>query len=136
LVREPGGWKNFGIYCRFITEEHGRFLGKLKSTPEPAGEGTMLDNTMVLFGSASSAYHLSRNYPLVLAGGQNMGVKQGRYLQHGAEDFDAFSGWANNNARKAPVEELPLSKLYVSMLQKLGVQTGSFGGITGALSGV
>ena len=136
LVREPGGWKNFGTYCRFISEEHGRFLGKLHSTPEPAGEGSMLDHTMVLFGSASSAFHLSRNYPLVLAGGKKMGIRHGQYLQYGAVDFEAISGWANDKARKAKTEELPLSKLYVTMLQKLGIETESFGGVTGTLSEV
>ena len=59
-VRRPDGWKNFGTFCRFISEEFGRFAGKLKATPEPAGEGNMLDNTLILFGSASSAFHLSR----------------------------------------------------------------------------
>lgn len=136
LVREPGGWENFGTYCRFISEEHGRFLGKLQSTPEPAGDGSMLDHTMVLFGSASSAFHLSRNYPLVLAGGRKLGVQHGQYLQYGAVDFEAISGWANDDARRVKTEELPLSKLYVTMLQKLGVEAESFGGVTGTLSEV
>ena len=46
-----------------------------KETPEPGGRGTMLDNTLLLFGSASSAFHLARNYPLILAGGRNMGFR-------------------------------------------------------------
>ena len=136
LVREPGGWKNFGTYCRFICEEHGRFLGKLQSTPEPAGDGSMLDHTMVLFGSASSAFHLSRNYPLILAGGKKLGIRHGQYLQYGQVDLEAISGWANSKARSVPNKELPLSKLYVTMLQKLGIETDSFGGITGTLSEV
>jgi hypothetical protein len=34
------------------------------------------------------------------------------------------------------VEELPLSNLFVTILQRLGVETDSFGGYTGTLSGV
>ena len=48
-VRRPDGWKNFGTFCRFISEEFGRFVDRLKTTPEPAGEGSMLDNTLVSF---------------------------------------------------------------------------------------
>ena len=54
-TKQPGGWKNFGLYCRFLHEEYGRFVERLKNTPEPAGEGSLLDNTLLLFGSASSA---------------------------------------------------------------------------------
>ena len=31
-TKEPGGWKNFGTYCNFLSEEYGRFLNKLKAT--------------------------------------------------------------------------------------------------------
>lgn len=58
-VKKPGGWKNFGVYHRFLAEEWGLFLSRLKSTPEPGGKGSMLDNTLSLYGSASSAFHLS-----------------------------------------------------------------------------
>ena len=138
-VNRPGGWKDFGTYCRFISEEHGRFLGKLQSTPEPAGEGNMLDNTMVLFGSASSAYHTSRNYPLILAGGKNMGLKHGRYLKLGQDtNTDPGSGSAPSRygRNKTDHEDLPLSNLYLAMLQKLGVETESFGGSSTTLTGV
>ncbi len=62
-TKEPGGWKNFGTFWRFIAEEFGRFAERLRTTPEPGGQGSMLDNTLLLMGSASSAFHLSRNYP-------------------------------------------------------------------------
>jgi hypothetical protein len=138
-TKKPGGWKNFGTYCRFISEEFGRFVGKLRSTPEPAGEGSMLDHTMAFFGSASSAFHLSRNYPLVLVGGKKMGFKHGQYLNlAGAGAYRG--GWASGDTEpwrmKATFEDTPLSNLYVTMLQRLGVETESFGGATGTLSEV
>ena len=35
-TKKPDGYKNFGIYCRFINEELGRFASRLKSTPRPS----------------------------------------------------------------------------------------------------
>ena len=138
-TKNPDGWKNFASYCKFLHEEYGRFIERLKTTPEPAGEGSLLDNTLLLFGSASSAFHLSRNYPLILAGGRNMGVEHGRYFNHaGAKAYRG--GWKPGDREpwtmKATQEDLPLSNLFVSMLQRLGVETESFADSTRALAGV
>lgn len=132
-TKQPGGWKNFGVYCQFLNEEYGRFLTKLKDTPEPAGAGTMLDNTLVLFGSASSAFHLSRNYPLILAGGKNMGLTHGRYVNRaGAKpQGGAWDGGTEPWQMEATNEDVPLSNLFVAMLQQLGVETESFSDSTG-----
>lgn len=139
-TREPDGFKNFGTYCRFINDELGRLASRLKATPEPGGEGNMLDNTALFFGSASSAFHLSRNYPLLLFGGKNMGFKHGQYLKFGEgnDKNQATSGIANDSGWQAEMRytELPLSNLYLTMLHKLGVEAKSFGGSTEALSGV
>lgn len=137
-TKEPGGWKNFGTYCRFLSEEYGRFVSKLKATPEPGGSGNMLDNTLLLFGSASSAFHLSRNYPLILAGGKNMGFKHGQYLNYAG---DSHAGGAWNGGREpwqkeAAREDLPLSNLFVTMLQRLGVETDRFADSTGTIADV
>jgi len=139
-VKKPDGWKNLGTYNRYQAEEFGRFAQRLKDTPEPTGRGNMLDNTLALHGSASSSFHLSRNYPLISAGGKNLGFSNGRYLKFGRgnEDnqagagIDSDAGWTG----KVEVEELPLSKLFVTILQRLGVETDSFGGYSGTLSRV
>ncbi len=127
-TKNPDGWKNFGTYCRFLNEEYGRFAMRLKQTSEPAGEGSMLDNTLLLFGSASSAFHLSRNYPLILAGGKNMGFKHGQYLNLvGANaQAGAWDGRTEPWQKKATHVDKPLSNLFVTMLQRLGVNTESF----------
>jgi hypothetical protein len=139
-TKQPGGWENFGTYCRFLSEELGRFATKLKATPEAGGAGNMLDNTLLFFGSASSAFHTSRNYPLLLLGGKNMGFKHGQFLKYGQgnEDNQADAGVSSDIGwrREAGYEELPLSKLYVTMLQKLGVETDTFGGSTGTFAEV
>jgi len=138
-TKQPGGWQNFGTYCRFLHEEYGRFVTRLKETPEPAGEGSILDNTLLLFGSASSAFHLSRNYPIILAGGRNMGVSHGQYLNYaGTQAYRG--GWKPGDpepwTQKATQEDRPLSNLFVSMLHCLGVETNTFADSAGKLDEV
>jgi hypothetical protein len=139
-VKKPNGWKNLGTYNRYQAEEFGRFAQKLKETPEPTGNGNMLDNTFAMHGSASSSFHLSRNYPIISAGGKNLGFKNGRYLKFGKgnEDNQAGAGIVTDRGWRGKIEaeELPLSRLFVTVLQRLGVEAKSFGGSTGTLNGV
>ena len=139
-VKKPNGWENLGTYNRYQAEEFGRFVQKLKDTPEPTGKGNMLDNTFAIHGSASSSFHLSRNYPIISAGGKNLGFKNGRYLKFGKgnEDNQAGAGIVTDAgwSGKIEAEELPLARLFVTVLQKLGVETQAFAGSTGTLSGV
>jgi hypothetical protein len=139
-TKKPDGYKNFGIYCRFINEELGRFASRLKATPEPEGEGNMLDNTALLFGSASSAFHLSRNYPLILMGGRNMGFKHGQYLKYGQGNnkHQATAGISSDAGWRGEMNfsELPTANLYLTMLHKLGIEAKSFAGSTKTLSEV
>ena len=139
-TKKPDGYKNFGIYCRFINEELGRFASRLKATPEPGGEGNMLDNTALLFGSASSAFHLSRNYPLILMGGRNMGFKHGQYLKYGQGNnkHQATAGISSDAGWRGEMNfsELPTANLYLTMLRKLGIEAKSFAGSTKTLSEV
>jgi hypothetical protein len=90
-------------------------LGKLKAKQE--GGSPLLDKTMVLFGSnlGNANSHDTRNLPILLAGG---GFKHGRHVA-----FDA-----NKNAR--------LCNLFVTILQRLGVETDAFGSSTGTLTGL
>jgi hypothetical protein len=139
-VKKPNGWKNLGTYNRYQAEEFGRFVQKLKDTQEPSGNGNMLDNTFAMHGSASSSFHLSRNYPIISAGGKNLGFKNGRYLKlgKGNEDNQANAGIVTDAGWNGRIEaeELPLARLFVTVLQRLGVETESFAGTTGTLNRV
>ncbi len=139
-VKSPGGWQNLGTYNRYQAQEFGRFVQKLKDTPEPNGDGSMLDNTFAMHGSASSSFHLSRNYPIISAGGGNLGFENGRYLKFGSgnEDNQAGAGIVTDAGwqGKMEAEELPLAHLFVTILQRLGVQTDSLAGYSGALERV
>ena len=100
----------------------------------------MLDNSLLLFGSASSAFHTSRNYPLLLAGGRKMGFEHGQYLKFGVgnEDNQADAGTSSDAGWRgeAGYEEEPLSNLYLTMLHKLGIETESFADSTGTFAEV
>src|SRR5262245_41463897 len=91
------------------------FLKQLKETKEDGD--SLLDRTMVFFSSnlGDAATHGVKNMPVVLAGG---GFKHGQHLA-----FD-------------PVKPPPLCNLYVSMLQRLGVEAERFGSSTGTLTGL
>ena len=95
----------------------------------------MLDNSLLLYGSASSAFHLSRNYPLILAGGRNMGFRHGSFMNLAGLEAQA-GGWDAGTEpwqQKATHVDRPLSNLFVTMLQGLGVQTETFADSDGAV---
>ncbi len=92
----------------------GELLTKLKSTAEQGG--TLLDRTIVLFGSnlGNASSHDNKNLPILVAGG---GFRHGQHLA-----FD-------------PKKNPPLCNLYVQFLRRLGADTSAFGSSTGTLSG-
>lgn len=104
---------------KVIDEMHMKLLAglinDLKSIRE--GEETLLDRTMVLYGSnfGDANTHVTTNMPTLLAGG---GFKHGQHLA-----FDT----ANN---------YPLPNLYVSMLQRMGIETDRFASSTGTMRGL
>lgn len=90
-------------------------LAKLKQSQE--GGGSLLDSTMVFLGSnlGDGSSHSVKNLPVLLAGG---GFKHGQHLP-----FDEHN-------------PPPLCNLYVSMLQRLGIETDKFATSTGTLTGL
>ncbi|MEC7444705.1 MAG: DUF1552 domain-containing protein [Planctomycetota bacterium] len=139
-VKKPNGWQNLGTYNRYQASEFGRFVQKLRNTPEPDGHGNMLDNTFAMHGSASSSFHLSRNYPIISAGGKNLGFRNGRYLKFGTgnEDNQAGAGITSDSGwqSRVKVEEEPLAALFVTILQRMGIDADSFSGHAGTLARV
>jgi hypothetical protein len=89
-------------------------LGKLQSTPD--GDGTLLDHSMILYGSAMGDGTQHNHYPLpiILAGGASGALKGGRHI------------------RNTP--ETTMSNLLLAMLDKLGIPTEKFGDSTGMIS--
>ena len=96
----------------------------------------MLDNSLLLFGSASSAFHLSRNYPLILAGGKNMGFQHGQYVNRAGMNFQG-GPWLGDREPwqdKPRGEDEPLSNLFVTALDRLDATEPLFADSTSDLS--
>ena len=91
------------------------FLASLQSVTE--GDETLLDRTMVLHGAAmgNANWHSNVNLPVMLSGG---GFRHGQHLA-----FDKDRNY-------------PLANLYVSMLQRMGIETSKFSTGTTTLPGL
>jgi Protein of unknown function (DUF1552) len=88
-------------------------MEKLKAVKE--GEGTLLDNCMIAYGSGISDgnAHNHDDLPILLAGKGGGTIKPGRHIKY--------------------AKETPLTNLYVSMLDRMGVKVDSFGDSKGQL---
>jgi hypothetical protein len=102
------GQLDFAKYDLFLSQQIAGFMDRLTTYKDR--EGTVLDNTIVLFGSGASTTHNPTNIPTLIAGGGKMGLRHGQY-------------WKQENAR--------MSNLYVSILRSLGVEQESFADATG-----
>jgi uncharacterized protein DUF1552 len=92
-------------------------LDKLKTTPD--GDGTLLDHSLVLFGSSlsESNIHTHDDLPIVLAGGANGQLKGGRHIVY--------------------PKETPLNNLFLNMFDMAGLpEVEGFGDSTGRLTDV
>lgn len=89
-------------------------LDKLKATSD--GDGTLLDNSMIVYGSAlaDGNQHQHFNLPTVVAGRGRGTLRPGRHVHL--------------------KDETPIANLFVSMLDKMGVPVESFGDSTGRLA--
>jgi len=87
------------------------FVGKLKSMKE--GAGSVLDNCMIVYGSgiADGNRHAHHDLPVLLAGGGGGTLKPGRHVR-----YDSLT---------------PMTNLYLSLLDRLGVQAARLGNSTG-----
>ena len=93
------------------------FLSKLDAVRE--GSSTLLDHSLIMYGSSLSVptSHSQRDLPILLAGGAAGRVAGGRHV--------AFPG-----------DTTPLTNLYLTMLDKVGVPTEKLGDSTGRLNRV
>jgi hypothetical protein len=103
----------FAVINRYHIRMLGYFLERLQATPD--GDGTLLDHSMILYGSSLSDgnEHNFDPLPIVLAGGGSGRLKGGRHLRH------------------AP--QTPMSNLLLAMLHKMGAQVDTIGDSTAPL---
>jgi uncharacterized protein DUF1552 len=109
---DKDGQLRFAKYDLFLSQQLAHFFGHLTSYRDR--NGSVLDNTIVLFGSGASTTHTPRNLPTLVAGGANLGLKHGTY-------------WRRDETR--------MSNMYLSILRSLGIEQESFADSTSTLSG-
>lgn len=107
---KDGQWQ-FAKYDRFLSQQLAHFFDRMDSYRDR--DGSVLDNTIVLYGSGASTTHTPRNLPTLLVGGANMGLKHGTYWRDG---------------------ETRMSNMYLSLLHSMGIGVESFADSTSTLS--
>ena len=103
------------INCYHL-EQFAYFVGKLKSIQD--GDGTLLDHTMVLYGSglADGNRHTHHELPVLVAGGKTAGFKTGRHVKYESKT--------------------PMNNLFLTMLDRMGVPAETLGDANGKLPGL
>jgi hypothetical protein len=100
----------------YQTENFARFLEKLGSVQDESSGTSLLGDSMVLFGSGlgNANAHTNTDLPIILAGG---GFKHGRHIALPKEGY----------------RRVPLSNLYLSILNRMGIEDDYFAHSTGTL---
>jgi hypothetical protein len=103
----------FAVLNRYHISTLTYFFDKLKKTPD--GDGSLLDHSLVLYGSTLSDgnEHNHDPLPVILIGGASGQIKGGRHIQYPAHT--------------------PMSNLLLTLLDKFGVHQDKFGDSTGKL---
>ncbi len=104
------GQMEFAKFDRFLSGQLAHFFGRLNEYQDAGA--SVLDNTIVLYGSGASTTHNTTNLPTLIAGGGNMGVKHQGYWRR---------------------DKTPLANVYLSILHALGIESKSFSDSTGEL---
>ena len=101
---------------RFLVGEFAYLIQKMKSVQE--GSGTLLDNSMVMYGSGLSDAnrHSHHDLPIVLAGRGGGTIRTGRHIRMDTET--------------------PLNNLFLSMLDRVGAGVQSLGDSSGRLTAI
>ncbi|HEX3449475.1 MAG TPA: DUF1552 domain-containing protein [Isosphaeraceae bacterium] len=118
FVRHPGVEyiHRFNAITRWHVAQFAYLIDRLAKIQE--GDGTLLDNTLLLFGSGlkHGDYHSAGDLPVVLAGGGGGTLKTGRWIRY--------------------AEPQPYANLLLSLLHRLGIDAPRFGSSTGPLPGL
>ncbi|MFN7734085.1 MAG: DUF1552 domain-containing protein, partial [Pirellula sp.] len=80
---DKDGQLEFAKYDLFLSQQLAYFFHRLQTYRDQ--DSSVLDNTLVLYGSGASTTHWPKNLPTMLVGGSNLGVKHGRYWKQGEQ---------------------------------------------------
>ena len=116
-AEDPKKIEEYAVLNRYHVKMLAYFLDKLRNTPD--GDGTLLDHSLVLYGSnmGNSNQHLHYDVPHVLIGQASGRLQGGRHLAY-------------------PSKTVPTGNLLVSILDMFGVREDAIGDSTGRLTGL
>ena len=107
---DKDGLIEFAKYDLFLSKCIAKFMTRLEEYQDP--NGSVLDNTIMLFGSGCSTTHNPVNLPTLIGGGRNLGLSHGYHLSF---------------------ERTPMSNLYLSILNACDISATAFADSTGRL---
>ncbi len=110
-AEDKDGQLEFAKYDLFLSEQVAYLLGRLREFKDV--NGSVLDNTILLYGSGCSTTHYPKNLPTLIAGGKNMGLRHGSHLHQ---------------------PDTPMSNLYLTILHALNIELDAFGDSSGTFS--
>ena len=113
---DPEKIKKLAKIDQFYSEQFAHFLHKLSTTKEVDGS-RLLDHCMIVFGGGISDgnRHRHSDLPVLLAGGEAHGLTNGRHIDYGG---------------------VPMTNLYLGILDRAGVKASQVGDSTGVLSDI
>ena len=116
-AEDPKRIADYAKINRYHVQMLAYFAQKLQSTPD--GDGTLLDHSVVLYGTnmGNSNQHLHYDVPHLLLGGASGKLKGGRHLAY-------------------PSRTVTTGNLLLSLLHLFGVEQDSLGDSTGPLAGL
>lgn len=119
----------------FNFEQFAYFLDRLAAIEDQ--EGSLLDTTLSLFGSgmAYGHSHGNANLPLVVAGGEKLGLRHGSHLDFNTGHFDGYALDETGNLKTSHYQlcsrpansDARMSNLLLTLGQRLDVETEQFG---------
>lgn len=121
------GYQVLSRYRRYLAEQLARVLEKLQATPE--GQGTMLDNTVLVFTSDSANWQHSggENWPFVLVGDLGGRLKGGQFVSYPLTNRPLqFGAPGQRDTGLAPRSNPTINALYCTLLQAAGKPCDTF----------
>jgi hypothetical protein len=114
VAGHKGQWPKLALWDEFMSARLATFMTKLDNSK--SRYGSLLDNTVILHGSSTSSPHSYRNYPLILAGGKNLGYDHG--------------------AHRTYDEDIPFNNLLLSMAKSVDVPIERYHDSTGTVDDI
>ena len=108
---DPQKLDDLGRLNRYHMEQFAHLVQKLGETPD--GDGTLLDQSLLVYGAgiSDSNTHFHDNLPIALVGGKAAGLRGGRHIRY--------------------PHRTPVTNLWMTLLDRMGVPAEQLGDSTG-----